>query len=92
MDFLEHKFFYFLLLALSLSFPLLRSFEEKDNEDYQTIYARESGSIAAPTAGLHFTDKLLAKIKSKDINIENINILKVLWKFNCPINHLRYWE
>ena len=52
----------------------LRSFEEKDNEDYQTIYARESGSIAAPTAGLHFTDKLLAKIKSKDINIENITL------------------
>ena len=52
----------------------LRSFEEKDNEDYQTIYARESGSIAAPTAGLHFTDKLLAKIKSKDINIESITL------------------
>ena len=52
----------------------LRSFEEKDNDDYQTIYARESGSIAAPTAGLHFTDKLLTKIKSKDIDIENITL------------------
>ena len=36
-----------------------------DNADYQTIYANECGSMAAPTAGLHFTDELLEKIKQK---------------------------
>jgi len=39
--------------------------EPSDKEDYQTIYARVDGSVAAPTAGLHFTPKLIAKIKAK---------------------------
>lgn len=42
---------------------------EKDKETYQTIYARERGSVAAPTAGLHFTKELLEKIKQKGIEI-----------------------
>ena len=52
----------------------LRKFEDQDNKDYQTIYAQKSGSIAAPTAGLHFTDNLLKKIKRKKIDIESINL------------------
>lgn len=40
---------------------------EKDR--YQTVYAKNIGSAAAPTAGLHFTDELLAKIKSKGVEI-----------------------
>jgi S-adenosylmethionine:tRNA ribosyltransferase-isomerase len=34
--------------------------DEKDRADYQTLFAQEEGSVAAPTAGLHFTKKLLA--------------------------------
>lgn len=40
-----------------------------DQERYQTVYAEAVGSAAAPTAGLHFTDSLLAKIKNKGINL-----------------------
>lgn len=41
----------------------------EDKEMYQTVYSREQGSAAAPTAGLHFTKELLEKIKEKGINI-----------------------
>ena len=41
----------------------------KDKERYQTVYSREIGSVAAPTAGLHFTKDLIEKVKSKGINV-----------------------
>ncbi len=42
---------------------------EKDKETYQTIYAEDRGSVAAPTAGLHFTLELMQKIRGKGIEI-----------------------
>lgn len=43
-------------------------------EDYQTIYAKTSGSIAAPTAGLHFTDKLFKKLDKNEIQNEYVTL------------------
>ncbi|RXK11301.1 tRNA preQ1(34) S-adenosylmethionine ribosyltransferase-isomerase QueA [Halarcobacter bivalviorum] len=42
-----------------------REDEEKDNEDYQTLFAKNYGAVAAPTASLHFTEELLEKINNK---------------------------
>ncbi|MEN6462843.1 MAG: tRNA preQ1(34) S-adenosylmethionine ribosyltransferase-isomerase QueA [Syntrophomonas sp.] len=49
-----------------------RPAEEYDKERYQTVYAREAGSAAAPTAGLHFTKPLLERIRSRGINIASV--------------------
>lgn len=46
----------------------------KDKNRYQTVYAKEVGSAAAPTAGLHFTDELLEKVKEKGIEIVEITL------------------
>ena len=46
----------------------------KDKERYQTVYSRELGSAAAPTAGLHFTPELLEKIKSMGVNIAYVTL------------------
>ncbi|MEJ7464511.1 S-adenosylmethionine:tRNA ribosyltransferase-isomerase, partial [Staphylococcus saprophyticus] len=45
-----------------------------DPDRYQTVYAKENGSAAAPTAGLHFTDNLLKDIKAKGVNIAFITL------------------
>ena len=46
----------------------------KDKDRYQTVYAKYDGSAAAPTAGLHFTNELLEKIKKKGIEIANVTL------------------
>jgi S-adenosylmethionine:tRNA ribosyltransferase-isomerase len=44
-----------------------RDVDDQDVEDYQTLFAREEGSVAAPTAGLHFTDRLFEKLKARGV-------------------------
>lgn len=56
--------------------PLPPYIKEKlqDKDRYQTVYAKYEGSAAAPTAGLHFTEELLQKIKNKKVNIAYITL------------------
>jgi len=46
----------------------------EDKDRYQTVYAKHTGSAAAPTAGLHFTDELLEKIKEKGVKIGYVTL------------------
>lgn len=48
--------------------------ELKEKDRYQTVYAKYQGSAAAPTAGLHFTEELLEKIKKKGVEIANVTL------------------
>ena len=45
-----------------------RAEDEQDRADYQTVYAREDGSVAAPTAGLHFTPQLIEQLKERGVS------------------------
>lgn len=46
----------------------------EDSTRYQTVYANQPGAVAAPTAGLHFTDDLLAKIKDKGVTVGEVTL------------------
>lgn len=54
--------------------PYITEASREDNEKYQTVYAKYEGSAAAPTAGLHFTEELLEKIKEKGIEVANVTL------------------
>ena len=82
--------------------PLPPYIHEKlvDQSRYQTVYAKEIGSAAAPTAGLHFTEELLEKIKEKGVNICYVTLHVGLGTFR-PVNvedvtkhkmHSEYYE
>lgn len=51
-----------------------RESRPEDKERYQTVYCREEGSVAAPTAGLHFTKELLKKAEDKGVNIAYVTL------------------
>ena len=53
---------------------LNRAVEQEDNERYQTIYARYNGSVAAPTAGLHFTESLFEKLQTKGVEKDFVTL------------------
>jgi len=59
--------------------------EKRIRKDYQTVYAANYGSAAAPTAGLHFTDELLEKLIKKGVQIEKVNLNVGLGTFK-PLN------
>lgn len=51
---------------------ITRETTEDDREFYQTIFAKDNGSVAAPTAGLHFTKKLIARLEKKGVRIAKV--------------------
>ena len=53
---------------------LNRNTEKSDEESYQTVYAKIDGSVAAPTAGLHFTDPVIAQLAAKNITTNEITL------------------
>ncbi|HSE83119.1 MAG TPA: tRNA preQ1(34) S-adenosylmethionine ribosyltransferase-isomerase QueA [Thermodesulfobacteriota bacterium] len=53
---------------------ITREAEESDKISYQTVYAEEKGAIAAPTAGLHFTNELLDEIREKGVEIRHVTL------------------
>lgn len=75
--------------------------EQLENQDrYQTVYAKNLGSAAAPTAGLHFTEELLEELKAKKVNIAYVTLHVGLGTFR-PVNtenilehhmHSEYYE
>ena len=53
---------------------IARPDDEQDRTDYQTVFAERAGSVAAPTAGLHFTPELLARIEARGIELARVTL------------------
>jgi S-adenosylmethionine:tRNA ribosyltransferase-isomerase len=48
--------------------------DDQDRADYQTLFARDEGSVAAPTAGLHFTDELMTKLAARGVAVHKVTL------------------
>jgi S-adenosylmethionine:tRNA ribosyltransferase-isomerase len=74
-----------------------RAADARDRDDYQTVYARVDGSVAAPTAGLHFTPALLERLAGQGVGIADLVLHVGLGTF-APIRsadphaHVMHWE
>ncbi|MBQ8848697.1 MAG: tRNA preQ1(34) S-adenosylmethionine ribosyltransferase-isomerase QueA [Candidatus Gastranaerophilales bacterium] len=74
-----------------------RKAQDDDKTDYQTVFAKNIGSVAAPTAGLHFSNELLGKIKAKGVKIAYVTLNVGLGTF-MPVktddikNHTMHFE
>jgi S-adenosylmethionine:tRNA ribosyltransferase-isomerase len=51
-----------------------RAADERDRDDYQTIFARQEGSVAAPTAGLHFTETIAQALAARDVAVHKLTL------------------
>ncbi len=51
-----------------------RAADDEDRADYQTLFAQDEGSVAAPTAGLHFTDDLVARLKARGVGLHTVTL------------------
>ena len=60
--------------ALPLPPYITHAAEAEDDERYQTVYAKHAGAVAAPTAGLHFDEAMLEKLKTKGVNIAYVTL------------------
>lgn len=70
----EDGFFAALEKVGKMPLPPYITEELKDNERYQTVYSRELGSAAAPTAGLHFTKELMKKLENKGVRLGYVTL------------------
>ncbi len=88
----EKSFSEILILMGLIPLPpyIHRHTESIDNERYQTIYAAHEGSVAAPTAGLHFTAPLMQKLRQNEIAIEKITLHVGIGTFRpVSVDHIR---
>lgn len=74
-----------------------RRADEVDRTTYQTVFAKERGAVAAPTAGLHFTDELIAELKEKGVEVSYITLHVGIGTFrpvkeDNPLNHPMHSE
>ncbi|MBC5579951.1 tRNA preQ1(34) S-adenosylmethionine ribosyltransferase-isomerase QueA [Anaerofilum sp. BX8] len=70
----DRSFYQALELVGRLPLPHYIEKEMEDDSEYQTVYAKEPGSAAAPTAGLHFTGRLLEELKQKGVRVAEVTL------------------
>jgi S-adenosylmethionine:tRNA ribosyltransferase-isomerase len=82
----EHQEFYKLIDSLGetpLPKYIERDVEAEDRERYQTIYAKNVGAVAAPTAGLHFTQQVMKRLEIKGVDVSAITLHSGLGSFRA---------